>query len=1029
MGFMFRRTIKKNQDRIVNDVLRNANDLVDETCLDMERINVVNSLKENYLSNAIADSNAALFEQRALGTIGVEIYKSYLPVISQRYSPIDNCKDDYYINNGIAYFTINKWVQDSEEKSLDKLINVYQTLSDEACNIALIYDRDHEKCTVTLAVVSFESNDRVRINELAEAVYGALKGNFPGVEIQKGNNTSWTGYGTPKCLKYDGPCQSVASISNIPSEKSEDYISQSMEKLLDGVIPEEGERYTIVLLATPTKMQEQRKLDLYEKYSEIAHLASFESNMTINDSRSASKNTTLGENAGVSHGWSLLLYNRNYNYGTSFSKAVTDSYQLGKSEGMTRSYVNYGIKHTLENLELQTKRLEEATALGLWDFSAYVISGNPTLTRNVAHTYLSLTQGSDSYIGKAAVNIWNYDKKEELDIILKSLSRLRHPSFVLNESAAKENNDLLMYPTLVDTTVELSGKELAFALNFPRKSISGLPVLESAAFGREVQKYDLIDSSSESISIGNVVHMRHTELQEVNLDLNSLTAHAFVTGSTGAGKTNSILQILSKAEEKGTKYLIIEPAKGEYKGYIGGKCKVYGTNPRFNELIKLNPFSFPENISVMEHIDRLVEILNACWPMYAAMPAILKDAIEKTYVNKGWDLNGFSYLPDRFPTFIDLLEALPEVINDSSYSADTQSDYKGALITRVKSLTNGINGQIICAANEISPEELFRENVIIDLSRVSSTETKALLMGVMVMKLQEYNINKGSGAFTKELKHLTVLEEAHNLLRKTSTEQSQESSNLQGKSVEMISNAIAEMRAYGEGFIIADQAPDLLDESVIRNTNTKIVLRLPDNNDRECVGKAAALKDNQIDELAKLPKGVAAVYQNDWVEAVLCQFKEFTDICPMKEVMYVEPQNQKYNAAELLLEKIYMDESSQFTEDQIECIRKWIESLRFGDYTKRKLRFALMNDSVDDKSKQEIAYNLFDGRRVARILMDAYDNHEGIEGVREHIRKSYNIVDPVLIDRIRNYVFTGLAEQKQSTEIVERYGINVGIRR
>lgn len=710
-----------------------------------------------------------------------------------------------------------------------------------------------------------------------------------------------------------------------------------MEKLLDGVIPEEGERYTIVLLATPTKMQEQRKLDLYEKYSEIAHLASFESNMTINDSRSASKNTTLGENAGDSHGWSLLLYNQNYNYGTSFSKAVTDSYQLGKSEGMTRSYVNYGIKHTLENLELQTKRLEEATALGLWDFSAYVISGNPTLTRNVAHTYLSLTQGSDSYIGKAAVNIWNYDKKEELDIILKSLSRLRHPSFVLNESAAKENNDLLMYPTLVDTTVELSGKELAFALNFPRKSISGLPVLESAAFGREVQKYDLIDSSSESISIGNVVHMRHTELQEVNLDLNSLTAHAFVTGSTGAGKTNSILQILSKAEEKGTKYLIIEPAKGEYKGYIGGKCKVYGTNPRFNELIKINPFSFPENISVVEHIDRLVEILNACWPMYAAMPAILKDAIEKTYVNKGWDLNGFSYLPDRFPTFIDLLEALPEVINDSSYSADTQSDYKGALITRVKSLTNGINGQIICATNEISPEELFRENVILDLSRVSSTETKALLMGVMVMKLQEYNINKGSGAFTKELKHLTVLEEAHNLLRKTSTEQSQESSNLQGKSVEMISNAIAEMRAYGEGFIISDQAPDLLDESVIRNTNTKIVLRLPDNNDRECVGKAAALKDNQIDELAKLPKGVAAVYQNDWVEAVLCQFKEFTDLCPMKEVMYVEPQNQKYNAAELLLGKIYMDESKQFADDQVECIRKWIESLRFGDYTKRKL--------------------------------------------------------------------------------------------
>ena len=103
------------------------------------------------------------------------------------------------------------------------------------------------------------------------------------------------------------------------------------------------------------------------------------------------------------------------------------------------------------------------------------------------------------------------------------------------------------------------------------------------------------------------------------------------------------------------------------------------------------------------------------------------------------------------------------------------------------------------------------------------------------------------------LQHVTVLEEAHNLLRRTADIQTQESSNLQGKSVEMIANAIAEMRTYGEGFIIADQAPGLMDESVIRNTNTKIIMRLPDESDRVLVGKAASLNDDQIVELAKLP--------------------------------------------------------------------------------------------------------------------------------------------------------------------------------
>ena len=126
------------------------------------------------------------------------------------------------------------------------------------------------------------------------------------------------------------------------------------------------------------------------------------------------------------------------------------------------------------------------------------------------------------------------------------------------------------------------------------------------------------------------------------------------------------------------------------------------------------------------------------------------------------------------------------------------------------------------------------------------------------------------GMMNADLNHVTILEEAHNLLKRTSMEQSSESSNLLGKSVEMLSNAIAEVRTYGEGFIIADQAPGLLDMSVIRNTNTKIIMRLPDAEDRNLVGKSANLSEDQIKELAKIPTGVAAVYQNNWLEPVLC---------------------------------------------------------------------------------------------------------------------------------------------------------------
>ena len=54
-------------------------------------------------------------------------------------------------------------------------------------------------------------------------------------------------------------------------------------------------------------------------------------------------------------------------------------------------------------------------------------------------------------------------------------------------------------------------------------------------------------------------------------------------------------------------------------------------------------------------------------------------------------------------------------------------------------------------------------------------------------------------------------------------------------------------------------------------------MRLPEDNDRRAAGKASGMKDSQIDEIAKLPTGVAVVYQNDWEEPVLCKIGKFDD--------------------------------------------------------------------------------------------------------------------------------------------------------
>lgn len=800
----------------------------------------------------------------------MDVYRAYLSDMSTKYLPIRG--ETYFsVDNRIRFFDITKWVIDSDEKNIEKLINVYQVLSQQDCSIALIYNRGVDSCRITLAVANIGMSDSPDIaDQLIDRIQKSMRGNFPGVKISK--SEAGSPLKTFEVKDKKNFYYSIASISNLASDKSEDFISQTMEKLLDGIIPSEGEEYSLVLLATPCKEVEKMKADLSMRYSQLSAFAQWQSNISISEGKMLGAGTNVGANASV---------NFVVSGGFNLSRVVNNMSQIGKNEGVTRTYTDYAVKHLLDTIEKQIARLEESDALGMWNFAAYAISADPNVAEDVAHMYLSLAQGDESYVSKAAINLWEgglVDINAPVVSILSDVCELRHPEFV----AYSQDTQDFAYPLKKDLTTMLSGKDLAKALNFPQHSVAGLPVVEGVSFGREVYRNDESAIEDGVIDIGCIYHMHSAENKRVKLDINSLCSHTFITGSTGKGKSNSVYKILEKVcQEKRNSdfsFMIIEPAKGEYKDAFWNhpsiKTNVYGTNPKESELIRINPFAFPDGIHVLEHIDRLAEIFNACWPMYAAMPAILKNAIIKAYESCGWDLTNSESEESVYPKFSDVLEQIKGILNSSAFSADNKGDYTGALCTRVESLTTGLNGMIFSACDCISDDELFKENVIIDLSRIGAPETKSLIMSLLVMKLQEYRMCEKAGA-NLPLRHLTVLEEAHNILKRTSTEQSAESSNIQGKAVEVISNAIAEMRTYGEGFIIADQAPGLLDISVIRNTNTKIILCLPEEEDRQIAGRSIGLKDKQIAELSKLERGVAAVYQNDWQEAVLCKFEQY----------------------------------------------------------------------------------------------------------------------------------------------------------
>jgi len=558
---------------------------------------------------------------------------------------------------------------------------------------------------------------------------------------------------------------------------------------------------------------------------------------------------------------------------STYTRGTSDAHSRNRTTGQTRQHsleiVDKGVEQLLEKISHHLKRINEAKTYGGWNAAAYFVSDSSASSETLASIFLGLIRGENSSTEDFALSTWKSSAKST---VLEWLSRLTHPQLKSNFSRHVPI-EYLTPATLV------TGKEMAIQLSLPRRSTSTVAVVETQAFGRKVQSLnEQSDKNSDrkTIELGQLRHLWENLQQKIKLDLSQISSHVFISGSTGAGKSNTLYEILHQVDQAGIPFMVIEPAKGEYKHIFGNRnnVQVFGTNPAHTALLKINPFCFPKGIHILEHIDRLVEIFNVCWPMYAAMPAVLKESILEAYQQCGWDLNSSKnqYHQELFPTFIDLLLALENVIEKSSYSQELKSNYIGALSTRVKSLTNGLNGQIF-SADELDSNTLFNSNVIIDLSRVGSSETKSLIMGILIMRLSEYRM--AEGLMNQPLRHVTVLEEAHNILRRNSTESGAEGSSLIGKSVEMLANAIAEMRTYGEGFIIADQSPHAVDVAAIRNTNTKIILRLPEETDRRLIGKSIALRDDQLEEIARLPKGVAIVYQNDWLEPVLCQVKKY----------------------------------------------------------------------------------------------------------------------------------------------------------
>jgi hypothetical protein len=818
----------------------------------------------------------------------------------------------------VRWYRVDKIIIEKDVFFTDKLSMLYMSLHKSARNVILVLNkRNGGNIELYLGARDFSGDKRVS-GEILEA---GLKGYFPGIGFKHQS-------GVPH-LKLSKPAvSSVSAIASLRDDKKEDFV-QGIERLINAtssihqfrayfiadsvgnkeatdMINAFNQLYSSLSPAETLQMtfNENETTGISESFTEnfsesigesisktVTHTEGYSDNQTESDTatKGSSENYSRNVLASIWYGMvggrtgggknQSMSSTRSKTIGKNFSDSEanqkgsnkTTTKANGKQKGSNRStskgtskqitYKNRTVKFYLDILDKHLERLQNGRPFGLWSVATYFVANDPTTVQQLSNIYRGSIIGEESGLETCAVNTWTDD--DIVKAIIHYLENSLHPRFDFNSLNVSAGS-------------VVNSKELAIHLSLPQSSVPGILVREEQSFGRNVISENP-NRESNTIEIGSIMHLGEKTEERVPLGIKTLSKHTFITGTTGSGKSNTLYCLISKLMESGKKCLVIEPAKGEYKHVFGGKegVSVYGSNPKQTQLLHINPFEFPESIDVYQHIDSLVEVFNACWPMYAAMPQVLSHSIIEAYKNCGWDME-HSFNPNKhFPIVEDVLDSLKEYINSSDYSSDTKGDYIGSLETRLQSLCDGTVGRMFRGAS-ISNEELFNENVIVDLSQVRSMENQSLIMGLLVLKLDEFRSSEGKG-MNQPLRHVTVLEEAHHLLKRTSTTQNAESSNVAGMAVEKIANSMAEMRTYGEGFIIADQSPSMLDLATIRNTNTKIIMALPEKDDRETAGKSIGLDDKHIEEISRLKTGEAIVYQTGWEEAVKAKIDEYKD--------------------------------------------------------------------------------------------------------------------------------------------------------
>lgn len=565
--------------------------------------------------------------------------------------------------------------------------------------------------------------------------------------------------------------------------------------------------------------------------------------------------------------------------GVSFGRSLSKTDSASYGESLSKEYLNKFAQYTESVTDSHCQRLRAGRNLGFWNVGVYVLGNSTDDVNLVAGILRSVYSGDKTHIEPIRIHTLNAPTAIK-SIRNFNLIPLINPDVEDMKEVGDEWHFLGKTYQYISTPVNT--EELSLFTSLPRYDVPGIRFVKNAA--NFANNSGTIANSDNVVSLGHIVNMGVEQSNDYKINIDALVKHSLIVGSTGCGKTTTCKSIINAVIGRDKPVLIIEPAKDEWVRWAIERNKTLPDNQKITIYepgiamldnvklgnLMLNPFQ-PAAIEgapvdMQTRCENVTSIINTSLPTGDVLPIILDEAI-------------YTYLKDRIVDFeeddMEQLKSYPllegvvpiakKVLNGRGYDPKVRDGLVAALDTRFNYLTRGKRGRVL--NNQISTDysKLFNRNCVINLSKIASAKDKALIMSILLLSLLEYrtssytyDANYREHAMNNELMHLTVIEEAHNVLSRPPLSM-EGSGNPQQVVADMFSNMLSEVRSMGEGLMIIDQVPTRLIPDAIKNTNYKICHRIVAADDSAAMAEALSLRDDQRGILPKLEAGNAII--------------------------------------------------------------------------------------------------------------------------------------------------------------------------